>query len=314
MSSFGFIEESTLHKNSLSSKHIFCLNRDKWNPNLKNSYIKGYYLDLKFSRMCYSIEQRKPLKQLEFSFKVKAFIRNGNSQDNFQFYHGNGFSHPEVAVIPQENPKFITPLKWGLVPHWESRENYEEYYKSSIQYGSGLNAKSEKLFTSDMYSGSSMLRRCIVPLTGLHEPHHTETKIGGKPFIVPFRFARKDDGFMNVAGIYDFTNDGMATFSILTKKATALFSKIHNKKNRRPVILHDSDIEKWLDTSSTREEIQGLIDNDLRDFELTAYPINRNLYKHSVDTNNEEIISKIDYEEIEIEYEGKPDFPKDLFS
>lgn len=252
--------------------------------------------------MCYSIEQRKPLKQLEFEFKVKAYIPDGLTPEKLQFYHGNGFAHPHVAVIPQENPKFITPIMWGLVPHWETRETYREYYKTSIKYGSGLNARSEKLFSSNMYKGSSMERRCIVPLTGFHEPHHTFAKTGAKPFIVPFRFARRDDRFMNVAGIYDFTSDGMASFSILTKEATPLFSKIHNKKNRRPVILHDKDINTWLDGATTREGLQELMANDIRDEQLTAYPINRDLYKTKVDTNNAAIIEKVDYAEVDIAY------------
>ncbi|EAR01391.1 SOS response-associated peptidase [Maribacter sp. HTCC2170] len=266
--------------------------------------------------MCYSIEQRKPLKQLEFRFKVKAVIPNGLSPDELQFYHGNGFAHPLVAVIPQENPKFVTPLMWGLVPHWESKQDYKEYYKNSIRYGSGLNAKNEKLFSSDMYIGSSMDRRCIVPLTGLHEPHHTNVIVSGSVFKVPFRFARRDDEFMNVAGIYDFTNDGMATFSILTKEATPLFSKIHNKKNRRPVILQDKDVDTWLNNDSPREKLQEIIDNDLRDDDLIAYPINRDLYKTKVDTNNPGIIEKVDYGEVEIDYDGKvlPEPPRDLFN
>lgn len=60
-------------------------------------------------------------------------------------------------------------------------------------------------------------------------------------FKVPFRFAFKDDEFKNDAGIYDFANDGLPKFSILTKTTTILFAKIHNEKNRRSVILHDND-------------------------------------------------------------------------
>lgn len=252
--------------------------------------------------MCYSIEQRKPLKQLEFRFSVTANIRNGIPSEQLQFYHANGFAHPQVAIIPQENPKFITPLMWGLVPHWESGADYKAYYKNSIKYGSGLNAKSEKLFSSDMYSGSAMSRRCIVPLSGLHEPHHTTTKTGGKTFIVPFRFARRDDELMNLAGIYEFTTDGLPTFSILTKKASPLFSKIHNKKNRRPVILNDGAINKWLDNSTSREELQKLIDQDMPDEELKAYPIHRDLYRTKIDTNTADILEQVDYEEIGIDY------------
>lgn len=252
--------------------------------------------------MCYSIEQRKPLNQLEFQFEVKANIRNGIAPQKLQFYHANGFAHPQVAIIPQENPKFITPLMWGFIPHWESGTDYKEYYKSTIGYGSGLNAKSEKLFSSDMYMDSAMERRCIVPLTGLHEPHHTNVVVKGSVFKVPFRFARKDDGFMNVAGIYGFSSDGLPTFSILTKAATPLFSKIHNKKNRRPVILHDKDIVKWLDKSTTQDELRALISRDMEDEELVAYPVHRDLYRTKVDSNRPDITEKVEYEELEIMY------------
>jgi len=252
--------------------------------------------------MCYSIEQRKPLKQLEFRFKVKANIRNGIPAEELQFYHASGFAHPQVAVIPQENPKFITPLMWGLIPHWESSVDHKEYYKKTIKYGSGLNAKSEKLFSSDMYMSSAAVRRCIVPLTALHEPHHTQVLVKGRPFIVPFRFARKDDEMMNVAGIYDFTNDGLPTFSILTKAASPLFSKIHNQKKRRPVILKDVDMDRWLDNSSTRETVQQLIDNDMPDDQFAAYTIHRDLYRTKVDSNRPDITEKVDSEEIAIAY------------
>ncbi len=252
--------------------------------------------------MCYSIEQRKPLKELEFRFKVTTNIRPEVVQEKLQFYHANGFAHPKVLVIPQENSKFMTALMWGLIPHWESGDNHKDYYKKTIKYGSGLNAKSEKLFSSNMYSGSALKRRCIVPLSGLHEPHHTDVVVKGSVFKVPFRFARKDDELMNVAGIYDFTSDGLPTFSILTKAATPLFSKIHNKKNRRPVILKDADINTWLDNATAQDQLQELIKDDMPDEDLTAYPIHRDLYRTKIDSNRPDILEKVDYKEVAISY------------
>lgn len=73
-----------------------------------------------------------------------------------------------MYVIPQENPKFITPLMWGFIPEWESGERAEDYYKETIKYGSGLNATTEKLFTSQMFRKSALTKRCVVPVTGFH--------------------------------------------------------------------------------------------------------------------------------------------------
>ena len=47
----------------------------------------------------------------------------------------------------------------------------------------------------------------------------------------------KDENLVHLAGIYAITKDKMVTFTILTKEASPLFAKIHNKKNRQPIIL-----------------------------------------------------------------------------
>lgn len=264
--------------------------------------------------MCYSTQQGKPKTALEERFDAVAKLPEYLDDDDLQQYYINGFGkhringgkkeavHPIMLVLPQENKKFLAPLMWGLIPYWESGENAEEYYKKQIKYGSGLNAQSEKLFVSGMYKNSAMHRRCIIPVTGFFEPHTTAHKVKGRPFKVPFFFERKDQNFLNLAGIYDFTKDGQATFTILTKKATPLFEKIHNTKKRRPVILPDQAIEAWLDNTAEREAIEAIIANDMEDDDLNAYPISRDLYNTRIDTNRPDITDRVDYEEVEIEF------------
>nr|WP_273565433.1 SOS response-associated peptidase family protein [Maribacter sp. Hal144] len=148
--------------------------------------------------MCYSTQQGKPKSELEKRFDAIAKMPEYLDEDDLQRYHINGFAkhlikggkkeapHPIMLVLPQENRKFLVPLMWGLIPSWESGEDASEYYKKTIMYGSGLNATSEKLFSSQMYKDSALQRRCIVPVTGFFEPHTTPVKVKGKPFKVPF--------------------------------------------------------------------------------------------------------------------------------
>nr|WP_273569060.1 SOS response-associated peptidase family protein [Maribacter sp. Hal144] len=124
-------------------------------------------------------------------------------------------------------------------------------------------------------------------------------------------FERKDKEIINLAGIYGFTNDGHATFAILTKPATPLFEKIHNTKKRRPVILHDGQIDGWLDNSAQRNDIENLIAGDMPDENISAYPISKDLYSPKADSNRPDISEVIHYQEVAIDYEGKP--PTDLF-
>ncbi len=94
----------------------------------------------------------------------------------------------------------------------------------------------------------------------------------------------------------------MVTFTILTKAATPLFAKIHNKKFRRPVILNDEDIDVWLDGTLNEREVRNVMDDDMPDMELQAHPISTDLYKRNGEGNREEIITRVDYPEIEIDY------------
>ena len=261
--------------------------------------------------MCYTTQQRKPISDIEKKYGATAKIAEGLNKSDLTAHHFNGFAHPTMLILPQENPKYLAPLMWGLIPSWESGREYQTYYNDSIKYGSGLNATTEKLFSSNMFKNSAMARRCIVPVTGFFEPHTTPVKVKGRPFKVPFFFERKNKDIMNLAGIYEFTNDGIATFTILTQPATPLFEKIHNTKKRRPVILYDEDVQGWLDKSCTKSDIREFINKTVSEEDFNAYPVSKDIYNPKVDANRDDIIDLVHYNEIAINYEGKP--PTTLF-
>lgn len=248
--------------------------------------------------MCYNTRISRKKKELESQFKVKALFGEMKESDELVYDLANGFSHPNMWIIPQEKPENMIPVKWGFIPHYQLGADYKTYYKEQIRFGSGLNAKSEKLFSSNNYKKSALKRRCIIPVDGFFEPHRIENK---KPYSIPFYFHRKDHQFINLAGIYAVTPDKMVTFSILTKAATPLFSKIHNKKNRRPVMVQDGRIKQWLDTSSTETEIQHLIENDMADEQLKTYPVSTDVYKRGAGDRSD-VIEAVNYTDIEIDY------------
>jgi len=266
--------------------------------------------------MCYSAAMAEKAKKLERHYGATAKLPPYLKEEDLTNYHINGFAkqivnggtkqslHPLMWILPQENPKFLTPLMWGFVPSWKSGSEIEEFYKETLKVGSGLNATSEKMFTSDHFMESAQYRRCVVPVTGFFEPYRVDYL--KKPFSIPFFFERRDREIVNLAGIYNFTNDGHATFAVLTKKATPLFEKIHHAKKRRPVILHDEQISDWLDSSAERKDLENILENDMPDELIYAQPISRDLYKTKVDSNRIDITSPVHYPEIRIEYEGKP--------
>src|SRR5690606_27420120 len=229
--------------------------------------------------MCYGTRVIKKAEELEQHYKIKAIYGDLGKDTELIYNYANGFGHPIMWILPQEKSGHMIPVMWGLIPHYETGANAQEYYKKTISYGSGLNARSEKLFESNNYKTSAFRRRCVVPVDGFFEPH--TAKKNGKDFNVPFYFQRKNDGLVNLAGIYAVTNDKMVTFTVLTKPATPLFAKVHNKKQRRPVILQDKDVERWLNDTLKEKEIMEVMDNDLHDSSLQAFPISKDLYKRN---------------------------------
>lgn len=250
--------------------------------------------------MCYNTRITRKKKELEKIYSIKAIIGELEEKDELIYFNANGFSHPYLWIIPQEKPNNMLPIIWGLIPHYKMGKDAKKYYAETVRYGSGLNARSEKLFDSNNYKKSALTRRCIIPVDGFFEPHRIENVT--KPYSIPFYFERKDGRPINLAGIYAVTPDKMLTFTVLTKDATPLFAKIHNKKKRRPVMLQDRDLEIWLDNALTEKDVKQLIEDDMPDSEINAYPISKDLYKRNGEGDRNDIIQKVAYPGLELDY------------
>jgi putative SOS response-associated peptidase YedK len=248
--------------------------------------------------MCYGIRVVKKARELENHYKIEALFGDMAPNTELVYNYANGFTHPNLWIIPQERKKNMIPVMWGLIPPYELGQQAEEYYKNTIQYGSGLNARSEKLFESNNYKHGARHRRCIIPVDGFYEPH--TAKKNGKDFKVPFYFQRKDQMPINLAGIYAVTKDKTVTFSVLTKEAAPLFARIHNNKLRQPVILQEDQIIHWLGDALNENDINNIINNTLPEELLNAYPISKDLYKMGSDEDKANIITPFDYDGVEL--------------
>lgn len=251
--------------------------------------------------MCYSTRQTRERKELEKILSIKAMYGDSETELELIYFHANGWSHPILWTIGQEDPQNMLPALWGVMPPKENQTNYKEYFTNPRTFG-GLNARSEKLFDHFIYRHCWEHQRCIIPVDGFFEPHNTGVKIKGKDFKVPFYFHRKNGDPIFLAGIYTNTADGRRTFAVLTKEASPKFEAIHNEKKRRPVIIDGKNIDSWLKRDSTQFEVQDHIKDDLCEGELEAYPVTRDLYSRRVDSNYSGIIEKVQYPEVSIDY------------
>jgi putative SOS response-associated peptidase YedK len=189
-------------------------------------------------------------------------------------FHANGYDHPKMPLILQEEKKKVVLFQWGLIPAWT--KNLGQAQKV---WNKTLNARSETVFEKPAYREAVENRRCLVVLDGFFEHHHK----GRRTFPYFIEMANKEP--MIMAGIYErWVNpedqNSLYTFSILTTRANKLLSEIHNnpkmKESRIPVILSPEKQALWLSDihpdrdSKSFQKIFEPINSD----ELSAYTVN----------------------------------------
>lgn len=140
-----------------------------------------------------------------------------------------------APVITNAEPRRLSLLRWGLIPHWARDDTL----------GSRLiNARAESLTEKPAFREAFRLRRCLVPADGFYE-WRKEGKMK-----IPYRIVRRDRRVFAFAGLWERwispDNIELKTFTIITTQSNAVVSAIHE---RMPVILLPSAYRLWLDTS-----------------------------------------------------------------
>lgn len=245
--------------------------------------------------MCVHISLTEKLPVIEDHYQVTRNPQLEIEDADLFNYHLNGYSHPEAFIIPEQESTVINPAIWGIMPHDQLGSKQNDYYKKVNRKGGGLNARSEKLFDHFIYKYSAFEKRCVVPITAFFEPHeYRGTKY-------PILFKNSKEKFLSVAGIYSITKDGFVSFSLLTKKGSPFFAKIHNTtaEPRQIILLNDILVKEWLNPDLTESHIKEIMNVQFPESELQTYSVSRDVFKQT-DSNYPEILEFEEYEGLDI--------------
>lgn len=221
--------------------------------------------------MCYRATQTS--KTYEYANYYAAPVLNEKDLEDQIYYHANGFAHPNlVAISAKDGIRQTERMHWGLMPNW--KKPLPDMVKLS---NNTLNAKSETVFDLASFKGSIMTKRCIVPVNGFFEYKEVEKD------KLPYFIHPKEHPFFNLACIYAFyqnpeNQEWIRSFSIVTGPANELMADIHNVKKRQPIIISNDQINAWLDSSTSKEEVIHLM-NPCDDSNMAAYRVDRELIK-----------------------------------
>lgn len=244
--------------------------------------------------MCFHISIAAPIDQIEQELTGTFSSSKNKHFSHLPAYHLNGFAHPVLPVLYQEFPEQILPAYWGIAPQNTTLASLADYYKQSVRFGGGLNAKSERLFDHFIYQKCILQRRCVIPVTGFFEPHKPKDK------SYPVFIQSTKHRWLFLAGIYN-KHAQFISVSIITKPATRILKKVHFPKERQALILSSEEASNWL-SDLQKTDIDALLRTEKTNAELEAYTVSDALFKPNEESNIPSILEPKTFEELGLVY------------
>lgn len=240
--------------------------------------------------MCFHNSLTATVAEVEQRFEATTKTKKADFEP---VYHGNGFEFPTWPVITAQAPKTVQLFQWGLVPRWVKTKEEAEEMRSNT-----LNAKVETL--NEKPSFKYALResqRCLVPSTGFFEWQ----TVGKNKY--PYHIRLRNQPIFAMAGLWEswqnpaYPDDVWNTFSIITTEANPLMARIHNTKQRMPLLLLPGSESLWLqkdlDTAALNE-----IARPLDDSLLEAFTVGRLISNRTANSNVPEVTNPYLYPEL----------------
>ncbi|OPY31866.1 MAG: hypothetical protein A4E32_01470 [Methanomassiliicoccales archaeon PtaU1.Bin124] len=175
-----------------------------------------------------------------------------------------------VPIVLRNSPNHLEVMRFGLVPSWAKEE------KAGLKL---INARCETVREKPMFRKLLAKHRCLVPATGFYEWMDTDE---GK---VPYYVHRKDNKLFAFAGLYDRwrspEGELISSFTIITTNPNDIVRPLHD---RMPVILHESDEDKWLDGGDLEDHVLKRVFTPFEADDLEAYEVPKLVRNPRVET------------------------------
>ena len=163
-----------------------------------------------------------------------------------------------LSIIKRDGKRVLVGFQWGLIPHWAK--------EASIGHKM-INARAESIADKPSFKDAFRSRRCLIPASGFYEwkqegrikvPHFIRLASGR-----PLTFAGIHESWTSPAG------KEVITCAIITTGPNDVMKRLHN---RMPVILGDTNRDRWLEPDLPPEHARALLVPYAGD-DMEAYPV-----------------------------------------
>jgi putative SOS response-associated peptidase YedK len=190
----------------------------------------------------------------------------------------DGFTYGKSLVIRKCGDQDIeaVSMHWEFIPAWvKTMEEVKAARKQGIPW---LNARSEKLLQSNMFSNAALHRRCLVLASHFYEWRHYRPAGAKKDLAYPYTIGVANASYFYMAGIWQTftdksTGETMDTFAIVTTAANGLIQNIHNTKQRMPTILTEALAYEWIMDNLPEDRIKTIASYQFSSENMFAHTI-----------------------------------------
>lgn len=181
----------------------------------------------------------------------------------------DGLNEELLPVILDKNPDIVDFAIWGLLP-----QNFKEDWSVFQSTGNTLNMDLSAVLTDKVHQDILIQRRCCILVSGFFASFYNN----GEVFPV-YVYSNKSPVFA-LAGIYNITNDGFVTTTVLLKESNNYMIKLQNISNRMPITLDMENMRYWLSDEYGSIVYDGI--DDFSQLDIKSHTIAKEFYKNNI--------------------------------
>lgn len=160
----------------------------------------------------------------------------------------NGLKEQTICIINMDTPRQITQGIWGILP-----QNYEDNWNKFQHIKQTLHTNKEEIKNSILFKEALYSRRCLFIVTGFY----VHKIIDGA--LENYLVEKDNQEPFYLAGVYNTTDDGFSTCSVINTKVTGELYDFNNLYETMPIQIPKIFKNMWLDKGAKIKDINYLI-------------------------------------------------------
>lgn len=181
-----------------------------------------------------------------------------------------GLNEVTLPIITMENQLQISLAIWGMLP-----TGYKGDWSAFQSVTNTLNLTEDSIEHNSWQNEAFMGRRCLVIVNGFF------TSVLEKGEVYPHYVSLPSKKPFLLAGLYNRTEDGFMSCSLLLGKAAGLIKRYQNLSDLMPIIIDTSKISRWLAIDTNILELKHILKNTMHT-DLEVHPIARELFNQDI--------------------------------